>query len=912
LSTGKLLRTLEEHSDWVQAVAISSDNETLISGSRDSSIKIWQVESQSENESVVSESANINLVQVSIFIISIVLAKFTAGASLAVPLFMFFSQGTPSKKIKIVPKFPSEALKCIKTITEHSSSVNSLAIKPDGLGFVSGSDDSTIKLQNLNTKKSLIGHSGFISSVAISLDGKTLVSGSNDWVMLWNLETGELLHPLKGYSRPRLSRIMVSPSQVRLEFGQSQIFSVRGLDQNGQQMNIGQVTWQVTGGNIDTNGLFLAGQSEDNFTVTATVGLFTSSASVTVVEPPRLTRLVIAPQQVRLEFGQTQTFSVRGLDQRGNEINIGQVWWYATGGEISTNGTFQAGQNSGSFDVLATVGEISGYASFTVVEPPRVASLVISPSQLQLEFGQSQRFSVRGLDQYGNGISIGQVTWSATGGTIESNGMFRASYEEGNITITATVGEIRGYAFISVVEAPKLTTLLVSPQQVQLKPEERQRFTVRGLDQRGHEIAFARVAWKATGGEIDQNGNFIASHHAKGNFTVTATVGHINGFANVIVLPVLRQLEISPQEVQLKPEESQSFTVTGFDQQGDEIEVEKVDWESTTGGKINWNGVFIGGYEKREVKVTATVGAISDSAKITLLPVLKRLEIYPKQVELKPRESRTFTVKGFDQYGKEIQIGIIDWTATGGEIDQNGNFLADYNTKGNFEVTATATENNISGFANVNVLPVLRRLEISPREVKIEPFESLTFTVKGFDQRGNEIDTGKVNWHTTSGTIDQNGTFSACQDSDKVTITAAVEKISFSSFVRVVIKKIEVIPDSPVYRGGYYYLDNESEAYYLDNDQYNYLSEREYIDSVLNVKRLNLYYLNEDNEEIWRLSTELLVDDGYSNRYPLVVYIALDAKRKLYEDPSLTVETAVTQAITEISRELLRLEIDDE
>lgn len=343
LSIGKLLRTLEEHSDWVQAVAISSDSEMLVSGSRDGSIKIWKANSKSEDESVVPESANINLVQVSIFIISIVLAKFTAGASLAVPLFMFFSQWIPHNDKKIVPKFPSAALKCIKTLTGNSSSVNSLAIKPDGLGFVSGSDDWTLRLQHLNTKKSLTGHSGFISSVAISLDGKTLVSGSNDWVMLWNLETGELLHPLKGYSRPRLSRIVVSPSQVRLEFGQSQIFSVRGLDQNGQQMNIGQVEWQATGGNIDTNGLFLVGQSEDNFTVTATVGLLKDSASVSVVEPPRLTRLVIAPQQVRLEFSQRQTFSVRGLDQRGDEINIGQVSWYATGGEISTNGTFQAG-----------------------------------------------------------------------------------------------------------------------------------------------------------------------------------------------------------------------------------------------------------------------------------------------------------------------------------------------------------------------------------------------------------------------------------------------------------------------------------------------------------------------------------------------------------------------------------------
>jgi WD40 repeat protein len=719
LSTGKLLRTLEEHSNWVQAVAISSDSDTLISSSRDGSIKIWQASSRSENESVVSKPANINLVQISIILISIVLVKFTAGTSLAVPLFMFFSQWMPRNDKKIVPKFPSAALKCIKTLSEHSSSVNSLAIKPDGLGFVSGSDDWTLRLQHLNTKKSLTGHSGFISSVAISPDGKTLVSGSNDWAMLWNLKTGELLHPLQGFSRPRLSRIVVSPSQVRLEFGQTQIFRIRGLDQNGQEMNLGQVVWQATSGKIDTNGLFLADQSEGNLIIKATVGLFKGSALVTVVEPPRLTRLVITPKKVRLEFGQRQTFSVRGLDQRGDEINIGQVSWYATGGSINPNGTFQAGQNSGNFEVIATLGETWGDASVTVAEPARVVSLVISPSQVQLEFGQSQRFSVRGLDQYGNGISIGKVTWSATGGTIKSDGTFQASYEEGNITVTARVGKISGYASVTVVEPPKLITLVVSPQQVQMKPEQRQRFTVRGLDQRGCEFALARVAWKATGGEIDQNGTFIAGHNAKGNFTVTATVGLISGFANVTVLPVLRQLEISPQEVQLKPEERLTFTVRGFDQQGDEIEVWNADWGCTTGGRIDRNGVFIGSYEKREVNVTVTVETLSDSAKVTLLPVLNRLEISPKQVQLEPKENQSFTIKGFDQYGKEIEIGTVNWNTTGGNIYPDGTFVAGDK---NANITVSAIGETISDSASVTVVepPKLTSSVISLQQVEMK------------------------------------------------------------------------------------------------------------------------------------------------------------------------------------------------
>jgi WD40 repeat protein len=244
LSNGKLLHTLADHSDWVHAVAFTSDSNALVSGSRDGSIKIWQSNLHSESQPVASQELPISFTQLIITIILVILAKFTAGISLAVPIFMLTKAHNNSKKKAVIP-FESEVFKCVNTITEHSSSINSLAISPDGKILAIGSDDNTIKLWSPEQEKSLTSHSGFISSVAISPDGKTLASGSKDWVMLWNLKTGELLHSLQGNSRPKLSRIVVLPSQVRLEFGQSQIFNVRGLDQNGYEINIEQVTWQA-------------------------------------------------------------------------------------------------------------------------------------------------------------------------------------------------------------------------------------------------------------------------------------------------------------------------------------------------------------------------------------------------------------------------------------------------------------------------------------------------------------------------------------------------------------------------------------------------------------------------------------------------------------------------------------------
>jgi len=93
-----------------------------------------------------------------------------------------------------------------KTLTRHSSSVNSVAISPDGQLLASGSTDDTIKIWNLGSGRlvrTLKGHSSDVNSVAISPDGQLLASGSWDnTIKIWNLGSGRLVRTLSGHSDP--------------------------------------------------------------------------------------------------------------------------------------------------------------------------------------------------------------------------------------------------------------------------------------------------------------------------------------------------------------------------------------------------------------------------------------------------------------------------------------------------------------------------------------------------------------------------------------------------------------------------------------------------------------------------------------------------------------------------------------
>ena len=112
-------RTLTGHSDLVNSVAISPDGNTLVSGSGDDTITVWDL---------------------------------------------------ATGRVKA-------------TLTGHSDWVNSVAISPEGQTLVSGSRENTIKVWDLATvreKATLTGHCNRVNSVAISPDGGTIVSGSTD------------------------------------------------------------------------------------------------------------------------------------------------------------------------------------------------------------------------------------------------------------------------------------------------------------------------------------------------------------------------------------------------------------------------------------------------------------------------------------------------------------------------------------------------------------------------------------------------------------------------------------------------------------------------------------------------------------------------------------------------------------
>ena len=93
----------------------------------------------------------------------------------------------------------------VRTLEGHTGSVTSLPFFPDNNRLVSGSEDNTIRVWDLNSGQCLAtleGHTGMVMSVLVTLEGQRILSAgcTNKAVKVWDARTWECIRTLEGDS----------------------------------------------------------------------------------------------------------------------------------------------------------------------------------------------------------------------------------------------------------------------------------------------------------------------------------------------------------------------------------------------------------------------------------------------------------------------------------------------------------------------------------------------------------------------------------------------------------------------------------------------------------------------------------------------------------------------------------------
>jgi WD40 repeat protein len=200
MTTARVPNTLRGHEDFINSVAISPDGKTIVSGSVDKTLRLWNLQGNPVGQPFQGHKGSVTSVAFSPD------GQTIASGGSDGTVWLWNLQGKPIGK----------------PFRGHGANVTSVAFSPDGQTIVSGSLDKTVRLWNLQGKpigKPFRGHGANVTSVAFSPDGQTIISGSYDKTLrLWNLQGNPIGEPFRGHGA-NVTSIAFSPDGQTLVSG---------------------------------------------------------------------------------------------------------------------------------------------------------------------------------------------------------------------------------------------------------------------------------------------------------------------------------------------------------------------------------------------------------------------------------------------------------------------------------------------------------------------------------------------------------------------------------------------------------------------------------------------------------------------------------------------------------------------
>lgn len=176
------LRNLDGHIGGVECCVFSPDDKSLLTGSIDGTLRLWDLETF---QTALIFEGHTNHIRSAVFSDD---GSHIVSAS---------SDGT----LRI---WDVNTGKVIRVLEGHTSIVRCCDIHPNGKFVISGSDDQTLRLWSVENGRTMMifeGHSGPVLGCEFSPEGNHIISSSSDGnLRLWDFSSGQTIRVFKGHS----------------------------------------------------------------------------------------------------------------------------------------------------------------------------------------------------------------------------------------------------------------------------------------------------------------------------------------------------------------------------------------------------------------------------------------------------------------------------------------------------------------------------------------------------------------------------------------------------------------------------------------------------------------------------------------------------------------------------------------
>ncbi len=240
---------LAGHNQPINALAISADGNRLLSGSDDSTLRLWNA-TNSEQLAQVQEKGGAAAV------IAVALAPDGKRCLNSVGAVI---EGVKIKDYAI--RLRDETLMEIRQLVGHTDEVRCLVFLPDGKRALSAGLDRSIRLWDLDQGKEIrrfVGHTGAVRHLAVSADGRRLLSSSQDrTVRCWDIETGKEMSRFTGHQAEVTGVVLLPDGRRAVSVGADKIARLWQIATGQQERRFVGHTRGLSGVAVSPDGRWL-------------------------------------------------------------------------------------------------------------------------------------------------------------------------------------------------------------------------------------------------------------------------------------------------------------------------------------------------------------------------------------------------------------------------------------------------------------------------------------------------------------------------------------------------------------------------------------------------------------------------------------------------------------------------------
>ncbi|HUB25564.1 MAG TPA: hypothetical protein VL992_09040, partial [Tepidisphaeraceae bacterium] len=301
------------------------------------------------------------------------------------------------------------------------------------------------------------------------------------------------------------------------------------------------------------------------------------------------------------------------------------------------------------------------------------------------------------------------------------------------------------------------------------------------------------VTFSANGTNASKN--TVATLGEAGTYTFLVTIQFPGGFAatssvTVSVGQTLAAISVSPNNLSVNENTPQQYTAIGLDQFGNPLAISPI-W-STTDGTISSAGLFTSDANPGSYAVTATVGAISGSANVTVgnspQVIATAATASPAVVAGTTTTLSALAVGDMGQFAYTWTVTNMPSNATTPLFSVNGtnaasSTVATFTSAGSYTFQLSVSDNGTAiGTSSVTVLvdQTLSRITVSPSGQTLHEDSTQQYSAIAVDQFGI-AESASIAWTTTDGTIGSAGLLTTNTSTGGFTVTASSGAVSGSA-----------------------------------------------------------------------------------------------------------------------------------